>query len=92
MTKNGTKGTKKYEKQAVLKFSRRIVYRVENDEIGRKEIRKDENNQIGTKWGLQAPKGVKDTLKGVKTGYKEDEMNQKGQKVLKMGLEIFKEF
>ena len=49
MTKNGTKGTKKYEKEAVLKFSRRIVYRVENDEIGRKEIRKDENNQIGTK-------------------------------------------
>ena len=49
MTKNGTKGTKKYEKQAVLKFSRRMVYRVENDEIGRKEIRKDENNQIGTK-------------------------------------------
>ena len=68
MTKNGTKGTKKYEKQAVLKFSRRIVYRVENDEIGRKEIKKVENNQTGTKRGLQTPKGVKDTLKGVKIG------------------------
>ena len=68
MTKNGTKGTKKYDKQAVLKFSRRMVYRVENDRIGRKEIQKDENNQTGTKRGLQTPKGVKDTLKGVKTG------------------------
>ena len=52
MTKNGLKWTKTYDKQDFVKFSRKMVYRVENNEIGRKEIKKVENVLTGTNGGV----------------------------------------
>ena len=57
MDKNGPKWTKTYNKQAIVKLSRKMVYRVENDEIGRKEIKKVENVLTGTNGGLRYDKG-----------------------------------
>ena len=49
MTKDGQKGDKKYDKQAVVRFLGRGVNRVENVEIGRKKIKKVKNVHTWTK-------------------------------------------
>ena len=65
MTKDGLKWTKNYDNKAFLNYSKTFVYRVENDEIGRKEIKKYENVQTGTKRSLRYEKaGVRYVKKG----------------------------
>ena len=65
MTKHGLKWTKNYDNKAFLNYSKTFVYRVENDEIGRKEIKKVQNVQTVTKRGLTYKK---DGLRYVKKG------------------------
>ena len=65
MTKNGPKWTKRYDKQTFVKFSGKMVYWVENDEIGRKEVKEVENVQTETKWSLGDEKrGARNVKRG----------------------------
>ena len=50
------KQAKTFDEETVLRFSRKMVYRVEKNKIGCKKIQKVENGLKGTKWGLRYPK------------------------------------